>query len=71
MPKIKRLDGKIKEYLGCLPNIPEEEVPAGGKENNQVLYRVGKKPVFGYTPKNHIDPSEDLKLIDYARDAKL
>ena len=38
-------------YLRC-PNIPQEDIPAGDKENNVVQKEVGSKPVFSFAPKN-------------------
>ena len=37
MIKYNELDKKIFDYLELLPNTPDEDVPAGGKENNEVL----------------------------------
>ena len=37
MVKYNELDNKIFDYLVGLPNTPDEDVKAGGKENNEVL----------------------------------
>ena len=65
------LNEEQAEYLAGLPNIPAEDVVAGGKENNQVIKVVGKKPDFDFEPRHHVDLAEQLGLIDYARGAKL
>ncbi|MDR0897881.1 MAG: serine--tRNA ligase, partial [Oscillospiraceae bacterium] len=65
------LDQKISYFVACLPNLPDADVEAGGKENNRVLHQWGEKPVFDFVPKNHVDLAESLHLIDYPRGAKL
>ena len=62
------------EYRTCmlsLPNLPDEDLLPGGKENNQPLRYVGKKPEFDFEPKHHVDLCEGLGLIDYVRGTKL
>ena len=55
-----------------LPNLPHEAVPAGKTaEDNPVVRTHGEKPTFSFKPKSHVDICEHLKLIDFARAAKL
>lgn len=75
---IKRLDSELAEYdeqiqafLEALPNIPADDVPAGDKENNQVVRAWGAKPDFDFTPKDHVELVTSLGLIDYERGVKL
>ncbi|HBG54980.1 MAG TPA: serine--tRNA ligase [Ruminococcaceae bacterium] len=69
---LAELEKKQKELLLSLPNMPDSDVPAGGKENNQPLRYFGEKPKFeGFTPKDHVALCENLHLIDYPRGAKL
>ncbi|MEG0145753.1 MAG: serine--tRNA ligase, partial [Clostridia bacterium] len=65
------LEEKIRKFLLALPNLPADDVIAGGKENNQVVSVYGEKPVFPYEPKNHVDLCLDLGLIDYERGVKM
>ena len=58
------LEEKIRTALLSLPNLPAEDVVAGGKENNQVVSLFGEKPAFPFEPKNHMDLCTDLGLID-------
>ncbi len=52
--------------------MPDEDVVAGGKENNKPLHYFKEKPKFeGFTPKNHVELCESLHMIDYQRGAKL
>ena len=68
---VAELEEKQKELLLSLPNLPDEDVVAGGKEQNEALHYFGEQPHFDFEPKNHVDLCEDLGLIDYARGVKL
>ena len=65
------LEEKINKFVLALPNLPAEDVVAGGKENNAVVKVFGEKPEFPYEPKNHVDLCTDLGLIDYERGVKM
>jgi seryl-tRNA synthetase len=65
------IEERQNELLIGLPNLPDEDVVAGGKENNKPLHYFGDQPKFGFMPKNHVDLCESLGLIDYQRGAKL
>ena len=67
----RALEEKIETFVAALPNLPAEDVVAGGKENNQVVSVFGEKPAFPFEPKNHVDLCQDLGLIDYERGVKL
>ncbi|MBR6411419.1 MAG: serine--tRNA ligase [Clostridia bacterium] len=69
--KLAELKSKIQNFLDWLPNIPDEDVPAGGKENNQVMKVWGEKPQFDFKPKDHVELCTSLGLIDYERGIKL
>ena len=69
--QVAEVDKKVKEFVEALPNLPDDDVAAGGKENNQVVKTFGEKPAFDFEAKNHVDLATDLKLIDYERGVKL
>ncbi len=83
--KMKKLGGEIKsieeelnkvqnlynDKLSSLPNIPAEDVPAGNKENNEVIDTYGKKPEFKFETKDHVELATSLGLIDYERATKM
>ena len=69
--RIAELEGKINDFLLGLPNMPDDDLSAGEKENNQVIKVVGKPTEFGFKPKNHVDLCVNLGLIDYERGVKL
>lgn len=69
--KLKELEDKINVVLFALPNLPDEDLLAGGKENNKPIYYYKDKPNFGFKIKNHVELAESLGLIDYDRAAKV
>ena len=54
-----------------LPNMPDEDLAPGGKENNEPLRYFGEPHTFDFEPKNHMDLCASLGLIDYSRGVKL
>jgi len=55
-----------------LPNLPHESVPEGKTAADNREVRVhGEKATFAFKPKPHIELCESLKLVDFARGAKL
>ena len=65
------LEQKVHDFMAGLPNLPDEDVRPGGKENNEVLRVVGKKPEFDFTPRDHVTLLGNLGMVDYARGTKL
>ena len=65
------LEEKIRTFVLALPNLPAEDVVAGGKENNAVVSVFGEKPVFPFEAQNHVDLCTSLGLIDYERGVKM
>lgn len=68
---VAEVEDKQKDLLLSLPNLPDDDVCAGGKEQNEPLHYFGEKPVFDFEPKNHVDLCESLNMIDYKRGAKI
>ncbi len=69
---LKELDGKMKEILLKIPNLPLDTVPEGRDErDNVVLEKIGEKPDFGFKPKDYMEIGEKLDLIDVKRAAKV
>lgn len=71
MVKYNELDKKIFDYLALLPNTPDDDVPAGGKENNEVLRTNLEQPQFNFELKPHYEILRDLKMVDYDRGIKI
>ena len=69
--QLKVLNAEFRVAMLSLPNLPDEDLLPGGKENNVAIRYVGKKPEFDFEPKHHVDLCEGLDLIDYPRGVKL
>lgn len=69
--KLSELEEKQKTLLLSLPNLPDEDVVAGGKEQNEPVRYFGEKPQFDFKMKNHVELCEGLGMIDYERGAKI
>ena len=69
--ELGQLEEKQQDLMLSLPNMPDENVVAGGKEQNVPLHYYGEQPKFDFEPKNHVDLCESLGMIDYQRGAKL
>ncbi|MCU0783452.1 MAG: serine--tRNA ligase [Verrucomicrobia bacterium] len=77
--KITTLDSQAREAeaerdeaMLRLPNLPHDSVKMGkSAEDNPIVCVHGEKPDFAFKPKSHVDLCESLKLVDFARGAKL
>ena len=55
-----------------LPNLPHPSVKIGRDAADNVEVRVwGKKAEFDFKPKTHVELCESLRLVDFARAAKI
>src|SRR5262245_52140356 len=58
--------------LATLPNLPHESVAVGqSAADNPVVRTWGEQPQMPFKPKPHVELCESLKLVDFARGAKL
>lgn len=69
--ELKEVETQFTSVMLGLPNLPDEDLKPGGKENNEPLRYFGEPRKFDFTPKNHVDLCTDLGLIDYTRGTKL
>jgi len=69
--ELREVENELDDLLLGLPNLPEDSVAPGGKENNEPLRYYGEPFTFDFEPKNHMDLCVDLGLIDYIRGVKL
>jgi seryl-tRNA synthetase len=69
--QLRTIEEKFNTAMADLPNIPADDVPAGGKENNKVVRTFGQKPAFKFAPKDHVALATSLNIIDYERAAKM
>ena len=69
--ELAEVEAKIKAELEVLPNLPDDDLLAGGKENNTPISHFGKERDFGFPIKDHVELAKSLGLIDYDRAAKI
>ena len=69
--QLKEVETVLTSTLLGLPNLPDRDLLAGGKENNEPIRYFGEPHKFDFEPKNHVDLCTDLGLIDYERGTKL
>ncbi len=69
--KLKDADDLLKSKLEVLPNIPDVDVVSGGKENNEVVKEVGKKPEFSFAIRDHVELGTDLGIFDFETATKI
>ncbi|MBR2907933.1 MAG: serine--tRNA ligase [Clostridia bacterium] len=69
--KLKVVESELTDLMLGLPNLPDPDLKAGGKENNEPIRYYGEPRKFDFEPKNHVDLCTDLGLIDYERGTKL
>lgn len=69
---LKALQEKIQAAALTIPNLPDDSVPAGKDENDNVeMRRWGEPRQFDFAVKDHSDLGEDLGLLDFEMAAKL
>lgn len=70
--ELKAMEEEFTALMYKIPNIPDPDVPMGKNDSeNVVLEEKGKKPQFGFTPKDYVELGEKLDLIDTQRAAKV
>lgn len=70
--EVATVESKRDELLLTIPNLPHADVTLGkSAEDNPEIRTYGEPAKFGFTPKNHIELCQSLKLIDFERGAKL
>ena len=65
-------DGRLRDLLLSIPNLPLDEVPEGaGEEDNVELRRWGEPKAFGFRPVEHYEIAGVKPGMDFATAAKL
>lgn len=63
---------RLREMMLMIPNLPCDDAVIGPDETaNKELRKIGEKPTFTFTPKEHHVLGEELGLLDMSRAAKL
>lgn len=70
--KIRELDEKIQTIMYTIPNIPNETVPDGDTDEDNVEIRKFMEPTaFDFEPKAHWDLGKELNILDAETAAKI
>lgn len=70
--KIAAIDDELKTIATTLPNLPNDSVPIGkDEEDNVEVRRFGTPRNFAFEPKAHWEVAEDLEILDFERGAKV
>jgi seryl-tRNA synthetase len=68
--EVRVLEEELNSIILGVPNLPDESVPVGADENeNIILEVVGQKPTFSFKPKEHWDLNNGW--IDFERGVKI
>ncbi len=69
---LHQLQEEFNHFLLLIPNIPDDSVPVGLKEENNIEVRKYLEPkTFDFEPKSHFELGEKLGLMDFETAAKL
>lgn len=70
--RLREIDDKLGELLLQVPNIPQQSVPRGTSEEDNVITRSwGEPKCLGFSAKPHWELGEKLGIIDFERGVKL
>ena len=70
--KLKEAEVSLNSHLEEIPNLPADDVPVGKDDADNVVFKtVGDKPVFDFTPLDHIDLGEKLDILDVKKAGEL
>jgi seryl-tRNA synthetase len=70
--QLKTTDEKLRELLLRVPNIPDDSVPEGsGEDENVAVRHWGEIPSFAFAPRDHVALMESLEMLDLARGARI
>lgn len=69
---VSDLESKLEQIAASVPNIPDDCVPVGKDEDENVeLKKILTPPEFDFTPKEHHDLGESLDWLDFVRGVKI
>ncbi|MEF8707294.1 MAG: serine--tRNA ligase [Candidatus Accumulibacter sp. UW25] len=70
--RLADLLGKLDAFVALLPNLPQEGVPVGRSDADNVeVKRWGAPRAFDFAVKDHVDLGEQLGQLDFATAAKI
>lgn len=70
--KVSEIDDELRNFMLRIPNIPNESVPVGTDDSENVeVRRWGEPRKFDFEQKAHWDIGTDLDILDFDRGAKV
>ncbi|MGZ5428951.1 MAG: serine--tRNA ligase, partial [Thermoanaerobaculia bacterium] len=70
--RIKELDSRFVPIEETLPNVPDDSVPDGADETQNVVLKTWREPTrFDFAPQAHWDLGPSLGILDFERAAKI
>ncbi len=70
--QVKSIDDDIDKIMLTIPNIPNETVPSGDTDADNIEVRKwGEPSKFDFEPKAHWDIGESLDILDFAKAGKV
>lgn len=70
--QLQEIQGRLDDILMGIPNVPDDSVPVGETEEDNVVERVWGEPTqFDFEPKDHVDLATNLGGVDFDAAAKL
>ena len=70
--KLGVIQAKIHELLSDIPNVPDDSVPIGKTEDDNVeVKKVGVPRNYDFEPQDHVDLGEKLGALDFERATKI
>ena len=69
---VEQIDDQFRQLLAGIPNLPDESVPVGKSEADNVeIRRFGEPRYFDFEPKAHWDLGPQLGVLDMERASKI
>jgi len=70
--EVREVEGRLREAMLIVPNVPHPSVPVGKDESaNRLMRQQGKPRNLAFKPKTHMELGTELGIFDFARAAKL
>ncbi|MBI3149874.1 MAG: serine--tRNA ligase [Betaproteobacteria bacterium] len=70
--ELANVQAKLADFLLELPNLPQQSVPLGKSEHDNLeVRRWGAPRTFGFAPCDHVEIGERLGGLDFAKASKL
>jgi seryl-tRNA synthetase len=70
--ELRNVEKELHDVIAIIPNIPDERVPLGDKEEDNVVIRSwGKIPEFKFEPRPHWELGPELGIINFNQGVKI